>query len=172
MKHRRTTVDETSAPRERDTRRIARVPRWQLAVGAVVLLACGLVLGGYVVTVTGISAKQSVQVVVSPSPVPVTPSPQPGVQGQVAIGSGCVKAIDQVQAIYQQLQVAGNAASRLDLSKLDQVVQRLQQMRVALGNNLGDCRATINLPNGSAGAGTGTGANAAATPNVTPVPSS
>ena len=153
-------------PPDRAARRV-RVPRWALAAGAAALVVAGLVGGGAIVTVTGISAKQSVQVVVSPSPVPVTPTAasSSGVTGQVGIGAACVRAIDQVQSVYQLLQATGTAAAHLDLNALDRLVRQLQDMRVALGNNLSQCRATVQLPPGS-------GAGSSASPALTPAPSS
>lgn len=142
------TPTEKARDTDRDVRR-RRTPTWVIPAGVVVLFVVGLVAGGAIVTVTGISAKQSVEVVPSPSPVYTqAPTPAGSPQAQVAIGPGCVHALDQVQTLYQQLQDAGNAASSLDLAKLDKLIQQMQQIRTALGASLAQCNATVQLPTG------------------------
>lgn len=126
-----------------------RRPRWPLAIGAVLVLAAGLVAGGAIVTVTGISADEQVRVVPSPSasPSPVSPLTEAGGgQGQVLIGPGCVRALDQVQTVYTDLQHLATAASNLDAAALDRIVRQLRDLRPKLADNLGDCHATVQLP--------------------------
>ena len=143
----------TSTDTDRDIELVSRrrrAPTWAIASGVTAVFVGGLVAGGAIVTVTGISAKQSVEIVPSPSPVYTqAPTPSGGPNAQVAIGPGCVRAIDQVQTLYQELQDAASAASGFDLSKLDKVIQQMQQMRSALSTSLAQCNATVQLPNGA-----------------------
>lgn len=118
-----------------------------LAVAAIVLVAVGLVAGGAIVTVSGISSDERVRVVASPSPSPVLPtSDSTAPSGRVTIGAGCVRALDQAQTVYAELQRLGSAAADLDFDQLDQLVRRLQAMRPTLQHNLEQCHATVHVP--------------------------
>ena len=125
---------------------------WPLWAGAIGVFIGGLVAGGAVVTVSGISSDNTVRVIPSPS---ASPSPVNGIlelgggpqeQGTVALGPGCVRAIDQVNTVYEDLTALGNAASNFDVGTLDDIVRQLQDMRPALQRNLADCHATVQLP--------------------------
>jgi hypothetical protein len=124
-----------------------RRSRWPLTLGAALLVLVGMAAGGAVVTVTGISADERVEVVPSPSPSPVTPSPVTGLgRTQLSVAPACVHALDQVQSVYQELQGIGNAASQLDIAALDRFVRQLQKLRPSLQDNLAGCHATVHLP--------------------------
>ena len=134
-------------PRQHARRRRSTWPLWAGAIG---IFLGGLVAGGAVVTVSGISSENTVRVIPSPS---ASPSPVSGVsdvgggqQGTVALGPGCVRAIDQVNTVYEDLSALGGAASSFDVGTLDRIVRQLQDMRPALQRNLADCHATVQLP--------------------------
>lgn len=155
MAQRPVTHEQASAGRATPAPR-PRTSRWAVGAGVATVFVAGLVIGGAVVTVTGISAKQSVEIVPSPSPVtPTAPQPTGPTQAQIAIGQDCVKAIDQVQTLYQEFQQAGAAASHLNLADLDRLVQQMQQVEGSLNTNLSSCRATIRLPSAAASASAG-----------------
>lgn len=108
-----------------------------------VVFLVGLLAGGVIV-----AAFSNGTTVRPPGPTTtVTASPSNG-GPQINFDASCVQAVRDAQSAYALLGRVADAVRNLDASKLDEIMLDLAQLRHQLGNDLGNCHATAQLPSG------------------------
>jgi len=108
-----------------------------------VVFLVGLLAGGVIV-----AAFSNGTTVRPPGPTTtVTATPSSG-GPQINFDASCVQAVRDAKSAYALLGSVVDAVRSLDASKLDSIALQLAQLRHQLGNDLANCHATAQLPNG------------------------
>lgn len=136
-----------------------RATRWWLAAGTFVVgLLAGAVIAGILSegsptpqagsgpssATTGGSGPASSSAAASSS----------GATAQVAVNDACLRAVNAARDAYTAINDIGDAASQLNISRLEEIIRTLQPLQTSLSGDVDGCRITTRLPDGSIISGT------------------
>ena len=120
---------------------------WILAGAAFVI---GIGTGAVAVTLLGEDSNRSPAATATTVSAPPTTGAATGTEtsdltAQITVNQACIQAINTAQDAYQAITELGDAAKQFDITRLDDIVRRLQPIQTNLQNDLAACNITTTI---------------------------
>lgn len=130
--------------------RWSRAARWWLAAGAFVVgVLVGAVLVGLLSEGSPVPAAGSGEPL-APSTSNVASSPgTSGATVEIMVTEACLSALSAAEDAYSTIDEIVDAVRELSVTRLDEIIRRLQPLQSRLRDDIDDCRVITRLPGGA-----------------------
>lgn len=130
---------------------VRNAARGWLVAGVFVL---GLFAGGIVVGLASSGSSADVNAGPHVTTTTLAPTAAPGssaggATGQATVNDACIRAVNQAQDAYANVNDLADAARGLNVARLDEIIRSLQPVQRQLQADLLACRVVARLPDGS-----------------------